>query len=135
METILNIEEVSEGGHWDRKSGYKVTTDKQEIKMLIDDYQQCCEGWGYFLSEDDIQNFIGARLLDITITDTALNTQKMTENDLKGESPYVYDGGVMFVNLQTDKGVLQFVAYNEHNGYYGHDALVISEQVKHKETL
>ena len=33
-------------------------------------------------------------------------------------------GGIMFVNFVTSKGVMQFVLYNEHNGYYGHDVHV-----------
>ena len=34
----------------------------------------------------------------------------------------------MFVNINTSNGALQFAAYNEHNGYYGHEAVVISEK-------
>lgn len=41
----------------------------------------------------------------------------------------------MFVDLITDRGVLQFVAYNEQNGYYGHLAKVESRQLTHEETL
>ena len=41
----------------------------------------------------------------------------------------------MFVDIVTDRGVLQFVAYNIHNGYYGHEAKVISTQLEHNETL
>lgn len=136
METILKIEIVTEElNGWSKSSGYAITTDKQVIKMLIDDYQSCCESWGYFMSEDDIQRFVGSQLLDISITDIALNSQAMESHNLKGERPYVYEGGVMFVNISTDRGLLQFVAYNEHNGYYGHDAKVISEQLNHEECL
>ncbi len=35
----------------------------------------------------------------------------------------------MFVNLETNKGTLQFVAYNEHNGHYGHEAKVTCKQL------
>jgi len=41
----------------------------------------------------------------------------------------------MFVDLKTDRGKLQFVAYNEHNGYYGHEAEVICNQLNHSEVL
>ena len=41
----------------------------------------------------------------------------------------------MFVNLETNKGTLQFVAYNEHSGYYGHEAKVQCTQLMHSETL
>jgi len=35
----------------------------------------------------------------------------------------------MFVDLLTNIDVIQFVAYNEHNGYYGHTASVSSNQL------
>ncbi|MEL3959481.1 hypothetical protein NST17_20225 [Caldifermentibacillus hisashii] len=41
----------------------------------------------------------------------------------------------MFVDIITSNGTLQFVAYNEHNGYYGHEAKVISTQIEHSEFL
>jgi hypothetical protein len=134
MEIILKIEEIGIKEN-NPMAGYAITTDKQVIKLLIDDYQDCCENYGYFMSEDDIQSFVGSELLDIGITDTALNSQKMKSNDLKDEPPYVYEGDIMFVNISTTAGMLQFVAYNEHNGYYGHDAKVISEQLNYEVTL
>lgn len=30
---------------------------------------------------------------------------------------------------------MQFVAYNAHNGYYGHQARVVSKQLKHEVCL
>ncbi len=41
----------------------------------------------------------------------------------------------MFVNLETNVGLLQFVAYNSHNGYYGHDAVLVSKQLNLTEAL
>jgi tRNA(Ile2) C34 agmatinyltransferase TiaS len=46
-----------------------------------------------------------------------------------------FEGGVMFVNIETNEGTLQFVAYNEHNGYYGHIAKVQSMQLSHEVVL
>lgn len=135
MEKILKIEQHSERERWSRMDGYAITTDNQVIKLLIDSDQSCCENFGYFMSEDDLERFIGSNLIDITITDTALNTHKLLNNNLDAEPPYVYEGGIMFVNIHTSGGVLQFVAYNEHNGYYGHEAKVISQQLNHEEFL
>lgn len=87
--------------------------------MGIDNDQQCCEWWGYFMSEDDLDTFVGAKLLRVEVVDTCLRKEKLVD---------VYDGGTMFVDLVTDRGVLQFVAYNDHNGYYGHYATVRSTQ-------
>lgn len=121
-ELILSIEEFNDDG----EGGYKVTTTRQTITLAIDMERCCCEETGYFMSEDDLQRFIGARLLDVTVTDTALQTVQV---------PDVWEGDVLFVNLETDRGVLQFVAYNIHNGYYGHRARVECEQVQYEKVL
>lgn len=80
------------------------------------------------MTEDSPKEFEGASLKGITITDTCLNTKRLEEEKL-------YEPNLMFVTLNTSKGPLQFVAYNSHNGYYGHDAVVLSEQLKYSETL
>jgi hypothetical protein len=127
-ELIKSIEEVEnyqdEECSWSGWDGFKVTTNQQEILLLIDNCQSCCEVWGYFLSEDDIDKFVGASLRDVTITDTALNTKRV-----ENEASYLDEGDTLFVNLDTSRGKLQFVAYNGHNGYYGHEAKVISKQL------
>ena len=124
MEKIISIAEHSEYVG----AGYAITTDKQVVKLLIDDNQQCCESSGYFFTEDKIEDFIGAYLVNVSITDTLLNTKKLDEIESDETS-------TMFVNIETSKGLLQFVAYNTHNGYYGHSACVSSTQLKHEETL
>lgn len=131
MEKILRIEETNfKTKENDRNSyeGFQIITDKQTIKLGISDGQSCCERSGYFMSEDDFTDFIGANLIELAITDTCLNTKKL-------ESEELYSPELMFVNLNTDKGLLQFVAYNSHNGYYGHSAVVVSEQLNHEEVL
>ncbi len=125
METILKIEETT----FDGKDGFVITTNKQSIKLGIDNEQDCCENWGYFMSEDNVSDFIGSNLIDVSITDTLLKPNEGFNVD------EIYEGGVMFVNIETNKGLLQFVAYNEHNGYYGHEACVISSQLTQSETL
>lgn len=145
MEKILKIEEClgfdGVEDAWCEQDGFKITTTEQEIYLVIDNMQCCCENFGYFMSEDNIDNFIGADLLDIKITDTisksvTMNTlnDRCLELDDNGDID-IYEGGVMFVDIITSNGVLQFVAYNEHNGYYGHDAWVISKQLKHNQCL
>lgn len=127
-EKIIDIQEVSNEkfNGCDCGDGYRITTDKQSVKLLISNDKCCCEYWGYFMSEDNLSRFIGAELLDISLTDTELNTKNHVD---------IYEGDVMFVNLNTSEGLLQFVAYNDHNGYYGHSACVISEQLNHETTL
>jgi hypothetical protein len=132
METILDISEVhgfkmDEGKLWQcTYDGFTITTDKQQIKLGIDNGQSCCESWGYFMTNDNIQEFVGAGLISVDIVNECLE---------KDKAPDLYEGGVMFVNIETTKGTLQFTAYNDHNGYYGHEAVVASDQLNHSETL
>jgi len=131
METIVNIKETTFApadtmpvlGGCD---GFVITTDSQEIKLGITTDQQCCEEWGYFMTQDDLSGFVGADLIDVSVTDKTL-----VNHDLRDH----FVGQAMFVNVQTSRGLLQFVAYNEHNGYYGHMACVLSNQINHSELL
>lgn len=126
MEIILDIKEFEDP----RYDGFVVTTDKQTIKLGISNHSQCCEDWGYFWCNDDVQDFVGATLYGVRLTDTALNEVIM--DDKYGDP---YEGDTMFVNLETNRGTLQFVAYNIHNGYYGHKAIVECSQLTHDEYL
>lgn len=131
MEKIISIKEVTgfkskKYSDWSSFDGYEIETDKQVIKLGIANGQSCCESWGYFMTNDDVNDFVDAELLKIETVDEILNVEKLVDT---------YDGGCMFVNLTTSKGVLQFVAYNSHNGYYGHTAIVESTQFSTEETL
>jgi hypothetical protein len=133
MEKILMINEEGftiQKANWkDHYEGYNVVTDQQIIKVGISSGQCCCENYGYLTTNDDINEFIGANLLSISITDQALNNKKIEELE------YLDCGDTMFVNIETSKGLLQLVAYNSHNGYYGHNAVLISKQVNHEVCL
>jgi len=132
MAKILSIEEKEfkypEGStyiYMDNYEGYVITTEDEVIKVAISSDQCCCEDWGYLSSEDDLSEFIGAELLRVNTTDTSL---------LKKEID-VDCGDIMFVNLETSAGLLQFAVYNSHNGYYGHSAVLITKEGVHSETL
>lgn len=103
----------SGGGSYD---GYKIVTEEHEYLLLISNGQSCCESWGYFASEDDFGEYIGSELIGVKFTDVALNTKALEESGY-----YQGDGGIQFVDFETDRGVVQFAVYNGHNGYYGHD--------------
>lgn len=120
---------------WEQEyEGFVITTNKQKIQLGISSGQSCCETYGYFMSHDDLSEYIDSKLIDINITDTALQTHEMYDT-LTDSEGFTYEGGVMFVNIDTDKGRLQFVAYNQHNGYYSHNALVKSTQLNHEDQL
>lgn len=127
-EKILKIETVDDfsiseiDNTWRRFAGYWIITDQQTIRLGISNAQDCCESWGYFTSEDDVNQFVGAELLGLEVVDSALKPHQLADIGL-------YEDSCMFVNINTSKGLLQFVAYNEHNGYYSHEAAVISKQL------
>jgi len=129
-ENILEIKQTSgyklKENAYTEFDGFTVVTDKQEIFLGIDNGQCCCEDWGYFMSQDDFSDFIDADFLGVKVVDTHLSTKKLPDFDC---------GGVMFVNVETSKGLLQFTAYNSHNGYYGHEAIVRSNSFNHSEGL
>lgn len=127
QEKILKIEEKDrfeiDDANYSVYDGFFITTNKQVIIIAIQASQSCCEDWGYFMTNDDISEFIGAELKTVEIVDDCL---------IKKEIPNLDCGDVMFVNFETDKGTLQFTAYNSHNGYYGHEAIVRSEQLNYE---
>jgi len=133
MEKILRITEDRfklSSNDYQSYEGFQIVTDKQTIKLGISDSQCCCEQSGYFMSEDNLWDFINAELLSIEIVDAELGAK------IKNIFEHGLDSGdVMFVNINTSKGLLQFTAYNYHNGYYGHDAVVVSEQLHISTTL
>jgi hypothetical protein len=106
--------------------GFKIITTKQIIRLGINMYQECCEHPGYFMSEDNFDDFINAELLDIVIVNECLRPEELSD---------LYEGSVIFVNINTSKGVLQFTAYNSQNGYYGHNAVIESAQLTHMTRL
>jgi hypothetical protein len=103
--------------------GYKVKTSEHEYLLLIDNGQSCCESFGYFSSNDNLQDFIGAELLSVEATDTSLSTEPVEEIE------YLDERGVQFVTFKTDKGDFQIAVYNSHNGYYGH-GIIFAEDDK-----
>ncbi|MEI6579686.1 MAG: hypothetical protein WCN92_09525 [Eubacteriales bacterium] len=124
-EIIESIEEFE--CNCDGESGYWVRTNLQTIEMSIDNGQSCCERWGYFWSNDNVEEFIGAELLSVEIVDKSLNMKLFVAN--------VDDEDAIFINLNTSNGILQFTIYNQHNGYYGHRVNIYSKQLTHEGTL
>ena len=134
-ETILAITEVESHpikhpvGYEIYCDGYKITTDKQTVLVLIENDQQCCENWGYICTNDNMEEFIGANLLSVNLTDIALNNADLPAADWCDERE------IQFVNLHTDRGLLQLAVYNAHNGYYGHSLFIRSMQLNHESVL
>lgn len=98
--------------------GYEIKTNKRTLQLLIDNYLQCCENWGYISTPDDTSHFIGAELYR---WNDAASDQAIDDLDDK------FEGNAQFITLFTSKGELTFAVYNEHNGYYSHGAVVIED--------
>ena len=111
QEIITSISESTKSDKYVGMEGYEVKTNRRTITVLIENGQHCCEEWGYCSSDDDLQGYIGAALLSISVTDDHLNTWDFEER---------YAGAAQFVTLATSKGVFQLAVYNWHSGYYGH---------------
>lgn len=103
--------------------GYQIKTDDKDIFLLISNGQGCCESWGYLSSLDKLSDFNGANILDISYTDLNLKSGDIIIDGIRSNNIDI--NACQFLNINTDKGLLQFVVYNEHNGYYGHDVRIV----------
>jgi hypothetical protein len=131
-EKILEIKEVQDfkiPKDFHCYDGYKIKTDKQEIFLLIDNGQSCCEYWGHMVSEDNLEDFINTELIGIKVVDESFNPKWVKDMYFEDDSMY------KFINVETNKGTLQFTLYNSHNGYYGHAIKIKSNQIDMEEYL
>ena len=90
-----------------------VFTDKTEV-YVTDSGQDCCET-RYMTTDDDLNSFIGTKLLGLEIKDAP-------DVDVDG---FVHE--VQFLEIQTSKGVFTMANHNEHNGYYGGFCITVEE--------
>lgn len=119
-ELILDINETA----FDGNAGFIITTTEQVIKLGIENWRVWGGEWGSFMSDDNIDSFIGSTLLDIEIVD------ELSQIDESFDIKDVYEGGVKFVNVLTSRGVLKFAPHNDTNGYYSHNSCIVIKQAK-----
>jgi len=81
---------------------------------IYDDGQSCCEN-RYMRTDDDLEEYVGAELLQIEVADGGT-----TEGD--GETHEI-----QFLRIHTSKGLFTLSNHNEHNGYYGGFSIKIEE--------
>lgn len=93
-----------------RKDGdtLKFQFDDGTLLDLWDDGQSCCES-RYLTCDDkaDFDQWKGAKLVKI---------ETVPGPDIDGGSEH---HETEFLNVETDRGLIQCVSHNEHNGYYG----------------
>lgn len=136
-ETIIRIEELSviegQGPGSTRREGFRVVTTEQAIGLLIDADSRCCEKFGYLWANEQPTDFVGATLLGVRPNGESLDREKSIDTDYFDPNPN--DRVAMFIDLMAERGILQFVAYNEQTGNYDHLASVRSRQLDEDEYL
>ncbi len=72
---------------------------------MFDAEPTCCE-IRYMVTDDDLNEYEGATLLDFELKDGP-------------DREDAWEHGVKFLDVKTDRGTFQMVNHNEHNGNYG----------------
>lgn len=83
-----------------------VMGDGQTLR-LFDNGRSCCES-RYLTCDDDLDQFIGAELIDIEVSDGPTV-----------ETEYGEPHETSFLRVKTSLGDIVATTHNEHNGYYG----------------
>ena len=107
----------------------KVWLDKETNRLIFsfedesslhvwDDGQTCCEE-RFMVSDDDLNYYSEARLLDFKV-----KSVPETEDDWCTHE-------IQFLDVKTSKGVFQIANHNVHNGYYGGFAIEASLNKMH----
>lgn len=129
-EVILQAEYLT-GQDWrDERSeyeGYAVRTSKRVIRVLISSHCSCCEDYGVAMRKPSKEtDLVGAEVTSVewgkkvsdelvsAPDDRCLDWADMDNSDLH----------YAVVDIKTSLGLVQLVAYNEHNGYYPHTVCV-----------
>lgn len=73
---------------------------------LFDGGQSCCEN-RYMNTDDDLKDYVGAKLQGVEVADGPLEEHGYDTKESQ------------FLKVETSKGTFTVVNYNEHNGYYG----------------
>jgi hypothetical protein len=108
---ITETRKVVDGQEYE---GYAVTAGDETYFVGISTGQNCCEQSGYMMVPESPTGFIGHELRCVTLDGKPLySTGNVSEESAE------------FVNVETSVGTFQLVVYNEHNGYYGHDVIVL----------
>lgn len=92
---------------------FQITFEDGSRVAILDEGQSCCES-RYMVCDDNLDGWEGATFTGIEQTDGP---------STEGEYGEMHE--VQFVNVQTDRGRVQLVTHNEHNGYYGGFAVSI----------
>jgi len=82
-----------------------VFADGSKVRVL-DDGQSCCEA-RYMTTDDNLDEYAGAKLLGLEIKDAPDIEERYDVHE------------VQFLEVMTSRGCFTMATHNEHNGYYG----------------
>lgn len=88
----------------------------------------------YFMSENNLEGFIGENLINITIKDTELKYGLLMEHFVENydmSRDFIYKGGTLLVDITTSKETIHFKSYNHHEGTPCYKATFLSEHFTH----
>lgn len=100
----VKVESASRG-----EDSLEITFTDESVLRLWDGGQSCCEH-RYMICDDNLDYFVGATLTDVGIS----QADSPTPEDEYGE-----EHEIQFLDVTTNKGLIQVATHNEHNGYYG----------------
>lgn len=123
--------------------GFVLKTNKQDIKIGITKFGQCCEKFGVMVMAPreacvDAKDILGAEIISINwgkdgTVDKTLHPYTWTSYyEIWDDKVDVY---YCPINIMTNLGLIQVLAYNEHNGYYPHYVYVEWEDYWDLQTL
>lgn len=81
--------------------------------VIADSGRSCCES-RYMSCDDDLETFVGARVVHIDLAAAAPPDHEERKEDEWGGCHEE-----MFLKIRTTNGDFTVCAHNEHNGYYG----------------
>lgn len=101
---------------WARHEGdiFKIKFYEGPTIQITDEGQSCCEH-RYMTCDDDLK----------ILKDTVLNKIEVKYADADDNNGDSHE--IAFLDVQTNKGSIQFATHNKHNGYYGGFGLSIQE--------
>lgn len=110
---IVSIEEFVNKN----REGFKITTTNHIFEISIDAGYQCCEDYGYMVTECDIRDFIGSDIKSVECVVGSDYAKRLIEF---ANSKEIEVESCCFLIFETSHGTLDFAIYNMHNGFYEH---------------
>lgn len=101
--------------------GIEVQTNQQSIQVWINSQQYCCENYDVVLvTPDKVIDPENLNDYEITHIGWGNNIHPDYKWALKNNTSFRDDDYYAIVNIETQKGLIQIIAFNHHNGFYPH---------------